>query len=107
MITPSRIHLYAVVTFAFGVLIALILNLALAGLSSPPPDEGETADATMYVRYAEQLATGEGYHWEGTPTAFRMPGTSLILAPVFAWFGVGNHVAGRLTFCLFAGATLT
>ena len=46
-------------------------------------------DHEMFYRLAASVAAGDGYAWQGRPTAFFPPGMPLLLALVFGAFGTG------------------
>jgi 4-amino-4-deoxy-L-arabinose transferase-like glycosyltransferase len=89
-------------------LLALCLRIGLTahfvGLSTPP-DAAAHPDQVDYERLTERLTAGLGYTREdGTPTAFRAPGTALTLAPAYLVAGP-DRAAGRIWFALLSAAT--
>jgi hypothetical protein len=94
--------LILVVGFAARVSLALAL-----GINAPPPG----SDSTEYDAAAWNLAQGRGYRAtmneisdEERATAFRLPGTSLVWASVYAVFG-HRYSAVRVLQCLAGAAT--
>lgn len=63
------------------------------------------ADDHFYWTTAQALAAGEGYLWQGSPTAAWMPGLSLLLAPLIFVFG-DTFVPARLFVALVSVATI-
>ncbi len=89
--------------------LALVLRLAVTarfqGLGSPP-DAGGYPDQVVYDNLAHRLSQGLGYtEADGRPTAFRTPGTSLSLLPVYLVLG-RNYTALRVWVCLLSAATV-
>lgn len=81
--------------------LALLLRvLAVAGDTSPPQSDG-----ISYDKFAVSLVSGNGYGYgPGLPTAWLMPGYSLVLAAVYAMVGhdlgaarLANAALGALT----------
>ena len=94
--------LLAVTLGAFG--LRLGVTQAFVGLSSPP-DADANSDQLDYELIGWSLAQGRGFVLEdGTPTARRAPGTSLLLAPVYAVTG-RSFTAARLWFVALSAAT--
>jgi 4-amino-4-deoxy-L-arabinose transferase-like glycosyltransferase len=95
-------------TLAAIVVAAFCLRLAIAaeyqGLSSPP-DAGANPDQVDYEALGWRLAAGAGFSREnGTPTAFRPPGTPILIETVYIVFG-RNRAAVRVVFCLVSALT--
>lgn len=89
--------------FALAVVVRIGLTAASVGLAAPPKGDANP-DQLDYELFAYHLTTGDGFVLEpGTPSACRPPGTSFILAPVYAIFG-RSFVAGRIWFCLLSAA---
>src|SRR5262245_26841540 len=93
------------------VLVALALAVRLAvtarfqGLASPPDPTGYP-DQVIYDTLAWRLSQGLGYTLaDGQATAFRTPGTSLTLLPVYLVCGQ-SYLALRLWICLLSAATV-
>jgi hypothetical protein len=94
------LHL-AVLALAFAV--RLGLAAAFVGLAAPPKADANP-DQLDYELFAYHLSAGDGFVFApGTPTASRPPGTSFLLAPVYAVFG-RSYLAGRVWFCLLSAA---
>lgn len=84
-------------------LLALAVRVAMTerfvGLTAPP-DANAQPDQLDYELFAWRIASGQGMTLDdGTPTARRAPGTSLVLAPVYALRG-RDVAAGRFWFCV-------
>ncbi|MBK7643605.1 MAG: glycosyltransferase family 39 protein [Planctomycetes bacterium] len=94
--------LVAITLVAFG--LRLWIAAEYQGLSSPPdleanPDQGD------YEALGWRLAAGAGFsHEDGTPTAFRAPGTPVLIETVYIVFG-HNRAAVRVVFCLLSALT--
>lgn len=87
----------SVTLLAFAVRVAMTERFV--GLDAPP-DANAQPDQLDYELFAWRMASGQGMTLEdGTPTARRTPGTSLVLASVYALAG-RDFTAGRLWFCL-------
>ena len=65
-----------------------------------------TNDGSMYIATARSLAAGEGYSYLGEPFRIRPPGFSLLLAPLFAFFGT-NFTLLNLVVSLFGVLLVT
>ncbi|MGH3519511.1 MAG: ArnT family glycosyltransferase [Haloechinothrix sp.] len=77
-------------------LCAVALSVALAGgYALVLGDILRFADEQEYLELTRALAEGQGYAFEGQPTAYRPPGLPLLLAPVHAATG-GSILALRL-----------
>ena len=90
------------------VVIAFVLRLGVAarfqGLSSPPKFSANP-DQVDYDTLGWRLAKGEGFtHADGSPTAFRPPGTPAVIGMVYLVFGQ-NRAAVRVVFCLLSALT--
>ncbi len=95
---------YYLAILAFAIAIRVGLAAVFVGLDAPP-DAAANPDQLDYELFAWRMSQGEGFTLQdGTPTARRPPGTSLVLLPVYAVFG-RNFAAGRLWFCLLSAAT--
>lgn len=102
---PSRNFwwtLVAISVLAFG------LRLGIAayyqGLSSPPDFEANP-DQVDYESLGWRLAAGDGFsHADGTPTAFRAPGTPVLIETIYIVFG-RDRAAVRVVFCLLSALT--
>ncbi|MEM7681050.1 MAG: glycosyltransferase family 39 protein [Planctomycetota bacterium] len=102
--TPRRHALCLAAIFLAALGLRLGMAEAFVGLSAPP-DAHANSDQVDYEAFAHQLARGAGYTLEdGTPTARRPPGTSFVLAPVYAAAG-RDWAAGRVWFALLSAAT--
>lgn len=97
-----RILLALILLVAVGVRLAVIEKFV--GLASPiSADDG--LDQMDYELFAWRMATGEGYTLDdGTPTARRTPGTSLLILPVYVMFG-RSVLEARIWFALLSAAT--
>jgi 4-amino-4-deoxy-L-arabinose transferase-like glycosyltransferase len=101
--TNQNYQLTLLAIFVVAVLIRVSLAAAFVGLNSPP-DAGAQPHQVEYEALAWKPLAGEGYSWDGIPTARRMPGTSFSLMGVYAVFG-RSYAAGRIWFCLMSAAT--
>jgi 4-amino-4-deoxy-L-arabinose transferase-like glycosyltransferase len=85
--------LAAITVLAWG--LRLGVTERFVGLAAPP-DPADGLDQLDYELFAYHLSIGEGYTLaDGTPSARRAPGTSLILVPVY-WLCGRNFLAARL-----------
>lgn len=89
--------------------LALAVRLGVSarfqGLTSPPDATGYP-DQIFYDSLAQRLSQGLGYtEANGQPTAFRTPGTSLTLLPVYLVCGQ-SYLALRIWMCLLSAATV-
>jgi hypothetical protein len=64
----------------------------LARLAAAVPLIGRLEDPDNYLRLARGLAQGDGFAWDGRPTAYRPPLYPLVLAPLVAVCGRGAKV---------------
>ena len=88
------------IAFAFR----LSLTMKFVGLNAPP-DREAGFDQIDYEEFGWSMANGNGYTLaDGTPTARRMPGTSLVMVPVYLLFGRSYWIA-RLCFCFYSAFT--
>jgi len=90
------------------VLVAFCLRLGVAakfqGLSSPPKFSANP-DQVDYETLGTRLANGQGFtHADGSPTAFRPPGTPALIGAVYSVLGQ-NRAAVRVLFCLLSALT--
>lgn len=87
---------------AVGVRLAVIEKFV--GLAAPvSTDDG--LDQLDYEQFAWSLASGSGYTLaDGTPSARRTPGTSLLMLPMYLVFG-RSVFAARVWFALLSAAT--
>lgn len=93
-----------ILIFILAFVVRVGLTAAFVGLDAPPDDRANP-DQVDYELFAWRMSRGEGFTLEdGTPTARRTPGTSLVLLPLYAAVG-RSYVAGRLWFCLLSAAT--
>lgn len=91
--------------FVLALVVRLAVTVRFQGLGSPP-DEGGYPDQVVYDNLAHRLSQGLGYvEADGNPTAFRTPGTSLTLLPVYLVMG-RNYVALRIWICLLSAANV-
>jgi 4-amino-4-deoxy-L-arabinose transferase-like glycosyltransferase len=95
-------------TLAAIVLVAFGLRLWVAahyqGLSSPPDFEANP-DQVDYENLGWRMAQGRGFsHADGTPTAFRPPGTPILIDAIYLVCG-RDHAAVRVVFCLASALT--
>ena len=100
---PTWVGVGLVVVLAFA--IRLGFNIVFQGLSSGP-DPAVGSDHVDYDRLARNLAQGQGYRLSPQEplTAFRPPGTSLLLALLYR--GLGYHYAVvRVAYSLLGAAT--
>lgn len=101
---PGRFALLLLGVFVLALGVRVALAATFVGLYAPP-DAGAQPDQVDYERYAWNLAATGVYGREpGVPSAFRPPGTSLALYPVYALLG-RNWAAARLWFCVLSAAT--
>lgn len=95
------------IAMLFVFLLALSVRIALTatfvGINSPP-DADAQPDQVEYEALAWKPLAGQGYTWDGIPTARRMPGTSLTLMPVYALLG-RSYAGARCWFCLLSALT--
>src|SRR5262245_2426916 len=104
-ITPSRYRWFVWTLFALALAVRLGVTARFQGLTSPP-DESGYPDQVVYDNLANRLSQGLGYtESNGHPTAFRPPGTSLTLLPVYLVFG-RNYTALRIWVCSLSAATV-
>lgn len=91
-------------TFVVAFSLRATLAAVFVGLSSPP-DEGSTVDQVEYENNAYNLSQGLGYVTSiGHPTAYRPPGTSFMIAPIY--FALGrSYFAARIGFCILSALT--
>ncbi len=77
-------------TWVLGLLLiagmAARLAVAAPRLSAPPEDPDN------YLPLARALAGGEGFAFNGRPTAYRPPLYPIVLAPLTAWLGAGARL---------------
>jgi 4-amino-4-deoxy-L-arabinose transferase-like glycosyltransferase len=102
---PQRRFWYALLAIA---LLAFALRLGVAakfqGLSAPPDFEANP-DQVDYEALGWRVASGAGFvRADGSPTAFRPPGTPLLIAAVYSVTG-REPAAVRIVFCLLSAAT--
>jgi 4-amino-4-deoxy-L-arabinose transferase-like glycosyltransferase len=97
-----RLTLAAILLAAVG--IRLVVIEKFVGLTAPVSTE-DGLDQIDYEVLAWQMASGVGYSLaDGTPTARRTPGTSLLILPLY--LGLGRSVlAVRIWFAILSGAT--
>ena len=94
--------LIAIVLVAFG--LRLAVAACFQGLSSPP-DFDANPDQVDYENLGWRMAQGQGFsHADGTPTAFRPPGTPMLIDAVYLVFG-RDRAAVRIVFCLASALT--
>lgn len=99
----TRLLLLLIIGFAFALRVGM--NVRFQDLSSPP-DPRMGSDHVEYNLIAKNIVQGKGYTLyvpEG-PTAFRPPGTPLIIAGFYALFGI-HHEAVRIGFSLLGALT--
>jgi 4-amino-4-deoxy-L-arabinose transferase-like glycosyltransferase len=102
---PHHRYWWTLAAIAF---LAFVLRLGIAaqfqGLSSPPDFEANP-DQVDYEALDWRLASGNGFTTaDGTPTAFRPPGTPWLIEIVYVVFG--HHTAAlRVVFCLLSALT--
>lgn len=95
---------WCLLLFIAAFVFRVALTARFVGFSSPP-DREAGFDQVDYELFAWRLAEGHGYTLEdGTPTARRMPGTSLALLPIYAFAG-REYLPGRIWFCILSAAT--
>ncbi len=94
--------LLSIVLVAFG--LRLWIAAQYQGLSSPPNAEANP-DQADYEKLGWRLAKGDGFTREGgTPTAFRPPGTPVLIETVYVVCG-RDYAAVRVVFCLVSALT--
>lgn len=94
--------LAAIVLLAFGLRLAVAARFQ--GLSSPP-DFGANPDQVDYENLGWRLADGQGFsRADGSPTAFRPPGTPVLIEAVYLVCG-RDRAAVRIVFCLASALT--
>lgn len=77
--------LILITLFAWG--LRLGITVKFVGLSAPL-DIADGQDEIDYEQFAYEMSVGHGYVLEdGTPTARRAPGTSMVILPVYLMFG--------------------
>lgn len=104
-ISTSRYRWFLGALFALALLVRLAVTARFQGLGSPP-DAGGYPDQVVYDNLAYRLSQGLGYtEADGHATAFRTPGTSLSLLPVYLVLG-RNYTALRVWVCLLSAATV-
>jgi 4-amino-4-deoxy-L-arabinose transferase-like glycosyltransferase len=104
-ISSSRYRWLLGAFFALALVVRLAVTARFQGLGSPP-DETGYPDQVVYDNLAYRLSQGLGYvDADGHPTAFRTPGTSLTLLPVYLVLG-RNYTALRVWVCLLSAATV-
>jgi 4-amino-4-deoxy-L-arabinose transferase-like glycosyltransferase len=95
-VKPTRTYyvlLIAITLLAWG--LRLGVTERFVGLASVP-DPADGLDQLDYELFAYRMSIGEGYTLaDGTPSARRAPGTSLVLLPVY-WFCGRSYFAARL-----------
>jgi 4-amino-4-deoxy-L-arabinose transferase-like glycosyltransferase len=85
--------LFVITLCAWG--LRLAVTERFVGLSSVP-DPVDGLDQLDYEVFAHQMSVGNGYVLaDGTPSARRAPGTSLVLLPVYGLFG-RSFLAARM-----------
>jgi len=104
-IAPTRYRPLLLALFLSALAVRIGVTLRFQGLASPP-DESGYPDQVVYDNLAYRLSQGLGYtKADGQATAFRTPGTSLTLLPVYLVFG-RNYAALRVWMCLLSAATV-
>jgi 4-amino-4-deoxy-L-arabinose transferase-like glycosyltransferase len=104
-IASSRQRWWLGALFLLALCVRLGVTARFQGFASPP-DESGYPDQIEYDNLAHRLSQGQGYtEADGHATAFRSPGTSLALMPVYLLFG-RDYTALRLWFCLLSAATV-
>ena len=90
--------------FLAALMLRVTATARFVGLQAPP-DYDAQPDQVGYESLAARMSQGLGYtHSNNRPTAYRPPGTSFFLLPVYVLFG-HSYLAGRLWFCLASAAT--
>jgi len=94
--------LVVIVVLAFGLRLWITANYQ--GLSSPPDAEANP-DQVDYEALGWRLASGDGFtRADGSPTAFRPPGTPVLIETVYVVCG-RDRAAVRIVFCLISALT--
>jgi 4-amino-4-deoxy-L-arabinose transferase-like glycosyltransferase len=101
----SNKNYYLLLTIIFVVAFAIRVGMTIQfqGLDSPP-DFNAQPDQIDYELLAFHLSTGQGYSISGEPSAYRPPGTSFALLPIYALSG-RSFAIGRLWFCFLSALT--
>jgi len=104
-IAPSRYRWLLWALFLLALAVRIGVTARFQGLASPPDEDGYP-DQVAYDNLAHRLSLGLGYtDASGHATAFRTPGMSLTLLPVYLVLG-RNYAALRVWVCLLSAATV-
>jgi hypothetical protein len=91
--TPHKVRPEIVIKSGRWILAVAALGF-VARLATAAPLLGRLVDPDNYLRLAGALAAGQGFVWDGRPTAYRPPLYPLLLAPLVAVFGGGGAPLG-------------
>jgi len=90
---------------AWALVIGLLLRIAVVVWFPVLPTIVNTWDSNFYHETATSLANGDGYTFQGKPTAFFPPGFSFVLTPAYALLGSdpkSGQIMNLLISCLLA-----